>query len=152
MILKRSWWNLEGRESHISELHKLHELPIKRRQFCLKIITFGQLDGFLPFWRRLDISIIEAVFWLGINLKETHLCVSWVEKIHFAFTNDTFHVSTDLKTGSLSVSKDTFIGIEQNLEWQTVVFSLFTTLEGNAKGDPPLITWNCPAAARFKPF
>ena len=33
----------------------------------------------------------------------------------FSYTDDTFDVSTDLETGSLSVSKDKFMGIEHNL-------------------------------------
>ena len=37
-----------------------------------------------------------------------------VEKIHFAYTNDTFSVSTGFKTASESVSKDTFTLLTAN--------------------------------------
>ena len=43
---------------------------------------------------------IEAIFRLGLE-RHIYGCqwVSRVEKIHFAYINDTFPVSTDLETG-----------------------------------------------------
>ena len=41
--------------------------------------------------------------------------MSGVQKILFAYTNNTLDVSTETDTGSLSVSKDTFVGIGNSL-------------------------------------
>ena len=66
----------------------------------------------------LDRARLEALFWLGVGL-ERHICgcrsVSRVEKIHFAYSNDTFYVSKGLETVSESVSKDTSLGVGNNL-------------------------------------
>ena len=63
-------------------------------------------------------ACIEAIFRLGICLKR-HIygcrSVSRVEKIHFAYANDTFCVSMGLETVSESVSKDTIMCVENNL-------------------------------------
>ena len=64
-------------------------------------------------------ACIEAIFTLGIGL-ERHIygcrSVSRVEKIHFAYTNDTFCVSTGLKTVLQSVLKDTLMCVEHKLD------------------------------------
>ena len=61
---------------------------------------------------------IKTVFRLGIGL-ERHIygcrLVSRVEKIHFAYNNDTFCVSRGLETVSESVSRDTLMCVEHNL-------------------------------------
>ena len=62
---------------------------------------------------------IEAIFRLGIGLKRhTFGCqsVSRVEKINFAFTNNTFCLSIGLETVSESFSKDTLICVEHNID------------------------------------
>ena len=41
--------------------------------------------------------------------------MSSVQKILFAYTNDTLDVSTETNTGSISVMKDTFVGIGNSL-------------------------------------
>ena len=61
---------------------------------------------------------IEDIFRRGVGLaRHIYGCrsVSRVEKIHFAFTNNTFCVSTGLETVSESVSKDTLMCVEHNL-------------------------------------
>ena len=53
-------------------------------------------------------------FGSGSVSKDTFMAVAG-GKDTFSYTDDTFDVSTDLETGSLSVSKDKFMGIEHNL-------------------------------------
>ena len=56
----------------------------------------------------------SLVFGSGSVSKDTFMDVTG-GKDTFSYTNDTFDVSTDLKPGSVSVSKDTLMGIEHNL-------------------------------------
>ena len=66
-----------------------------------------------------SVEPVSRPFLLIIGL-ERHIygcrSVSRVEKIHFAYTNDTFCVSMGLETISESVSKDTLMCVEHNLD------------------------------------
>ena len=84
-------------------------------------------------------ACIEALFRLGLGL-ERHIywcqSVSKVEKIHFAFTNDTFCVSTGLKTVPESVLKDTLMCVKHNLGDCLSSFDVNKSYSNNPDGPP----------------
>ena len=52
----------------------------------------------------------------SVSVSTENFWVSSEQKILFAFTNDTFDVSTSLDTVLVSDSKDTLLGVGKNLE------------------------------------